>query len=164
MRITMPVLCRAHSSPAHSCPALQIINTNKPKMNITIIIKKNKNNHHKPVIEDGLCAVVGSFSFRRGRELDNGWLWIILIPNLIIIYINLLDNSGDIVPLQDSKVVPTVHSTRTWRFTMLPNFSKYPLSLVMVFKSLGIFLRTIVSLERPGCGLAPPPPGPLPPP
>ena len=36
----MPVLCRAHSSPAHSCPALQIINTNKPKMNITIIIKK----------------------------------------------------------------------------------------------------------------------------
>ena len=32
MRIAMLVLCRAHSSPAHSCPALQIINTNKPKI------------------------------------------------------------------------------------------------------------------------------------
>ena len=40
---------------------------------------------------------------------------------------------------------------------MFPNFSKYPLSLVMVLRSLGIFLRTIVSLDLPGCGLAPPP-------
>ncbi len=47
-------------------------------------------------------------------------------------------------------------SILTVKFTIVPNFSKWPLSLVMVFNSLGIF-RTTTASEGLAC---PRPPGP----
>ena len=46
----------------------------------------------------------------------------------------------------------------TCKFTIVPNRSKYPLNFVIVFKSRGTFLNTIVSLGRDGCLTPPIPP------